>query len=462
MTKPNIVLINCDDLGYGDIACYGSELNETPVLDQLAKDGIKFTNFYMASPVCSPSRGGMLTGCYPPRIGFGKFGPNGNCVLLPGDAEGLSKSEHTIAELLQDCGYYTKIIGKWHCGDQPEFLPCNHGFDEYFGLPYSNDMARQTNINLAPLPLMRQHEVVQHQPDQVGLTERYTEESVRFIRENKDRPFFLYLAHMYVHVPIFVPERFKKESKNGTYGGAIAHVDWTTKVLVHELKRLGLFENTIVIFTSDNGGYAGVAGSSCGDLRGSKGTSFEGGFKVPGIFHWPAGIKQSAECTQMVTSMDLLPTLVKVAGGEVPTDNPIDGVDFSHIFADPTAESKRKNFAYFFRNTLEAVRDEEWKLHLGISNASRTLNNNAAYVHPALFNLINDPNETEDLYEQYPEVVAKLMAYAEEVRQELGDDETNRVGCGNRPVGRVENPKTLTEYDEDHPYMVAMYDIGGN
>lgn len=218
--KPNIVLINCDDLGYGDLGCYGSPVHRTPVLDRMAEEGIRYTDFYMAAPLCSPSRGAMLTGCYPKRIGFGTF--EGRQVLFPGQGVGLNPKEHTMAKALKEQGYSTMLVGKWHCGDQPEFLPSNHGFDHYYGLPYSNDMGRQTGReDYPPLPLMLDDDVLQEQPDQASLTERYIEQSVRFIRQNKDTPFFLYLAHMHVHLPLYVPDRFLKQSRNGAYGAAV-------------------------------------------------------------------------------------------------------------------------------------------------------------------------------------------------------------------------------------------------
>jgi len=273
--KANIILMNCDDLGYGDLACYGSPCNSTPHLDRLAAEGMRFTDFYMASPVCSPSRGAMLTGCYPPRIGFGSF--DGRGVLFPGDPIGLNPSEITIAALLRDAGYATKIVGKWHCGDQPEFLPTRHGFDSYYGLPYSNDMGRQkVDDKWPPLPLLRDEEVMQEQPDQSGLTERYVEESLRFIREQRQRPFFLYLAHMHVHLPIYAPARFLRESRNGAYGAAVACIDWAAGVIMAELRRLGLEDNTMVIFTSDNGSRCRGEGGSNGVLRGIKTTTWEG------------------------------------------------------------------------------------------------------------------------------------------------------------------------------------------
>ena len=294
MKKPNVILINCDDLGYGDLGCYGSNLNRTPALDKLAKEGILFTNFYMASSVCTPSRGALLTGCYPKRIGFDKFDNIDGSVLFPGDSSGLNPNEITIANILKEVGYSTKIVGKWHCGDQPEFLPTKFGFDSYYGLPYSNDMGRndlgenpdKQKIkeigNSPPLPLLRDENIVQEQPDQSSLTERYIEESVKYIRENKDKPFFLYLAHMHTHLPHYPPQVFIDNSNNGLYGAAVACIDWATNVIMHELMELRIDDNTIVIFTSDNGSLARMGGSNS-PLRGTKSTCWEGGFRVPCI-----------------------------------------------------------------------------------------------------------------------------------------------------------------------------------
>ena len=288
--QPNILLINCDDLGYGDLGCYGSTSNDTPVIDRMAEEGMRLTDFYMASPVCSPSRGAMMTGCYPPRIGFGDF--DGQWVLFPGQGLGLHPKERTIASLLKDAGYRTMLVGKWHCGDQPDFLPTRHGFDHYYGLPYSNDMGRQGGRDTyPPLPLLMEEEVLEAQPDQRSLTERYVEQAVRFMRKNRENPFFLYMAHMHVHLPHYAPERFERESRNGEYGAAVACVDWATGVLLHELKRLGLDEDTLVVFTSDNGS-RGDRGGSNAPLRGSKGTTWEGG--PAGSVHFPLDGEDSA------------------------------------------------------------------------------------------------------------------------------------------------------------------------
>jgi len=451
--QPNIILINCDDLGYGDLGCYGSQCNRTPHLDRMAAEGLRFTDFYMASPVCSPSRGAMLTGCYPPRIGFANF--DGSWVLFPGQALGLDPQEETVATLLKRAGYATKCVGKWHCGDQEEFLPTRHGFDSYYGLPYSNDMGRQAgrdgglrNPDFPPLPLLRDEEVIQEQPDQSALTERYVEECVRFIREERDGPFFLYFAHMYVHLPLFVPERFMNESENGRYGGAVASIDWSVGVLLDELARQGLDDDTIVLFTSDNGSRARGEGGSNDPLRGHKGQTWEGGMRLPLIARWPGRIAPGGTCTGLTASVDLLPTLCGLAGSDTPSRE-IDGVDLGPLLQDPEAESPRREFVYYFREQLEAVRDDRFKLHA----------RKGGEEHHTLYDLRADIGETTDVADVHPVTVERLGARLDHWRHELGDSATNSPGHACRPVGRVDEGKKLTEYREDHPYIVAMYDL---
>jgi len=449
--KPNIVLINCDDLGYGDLGCYGSSVNKTPAIDRMAAEGMRFTDFYMASPVCSPSRGAMLTGCYPPRIGFGSF--DGRWVLFPGQELGLNPEEITIAKLLKEQGYATQIVGKWHCGDQKEFLPTRHGFDHYYGIPYSNDMGRQKEDDVyPPLPLLRDEEVVQAQPDQRGITERYVEECVRFMRQKaaEETPFFLYLAHMHVHLPHYPPERFVRESDNGVYGAAVACIDWATDVLLRELEALGLDDNTLVIFTSDNGSRARDEGGSNAPLRSTKGTTWEGGQRVPCIVRWPGEIAAGSMCQELALSMDFYPTLAGIAGAQVPTDRIIDGKDMRPLlFSEQGAASPHEAFFYYKRNSIEAVRSGQWKLHLRKDDAQVQ----------ELYDLAVDIGETDNVYAQHPQVVGELMEKVEACRRDIGDEAAGVEGENTRPIGRVETPDTLTHFDSEHPYMVAMYDL---
>lgn len=442
--QPNIILINCDDLGYGDVGCYGSSRNKTPGIDYLARHGTKLTDFYMASPVCSPSRGAMLTGCYPPRIGFDSF--EGEWVLFPGQGVGLNPKETTVAELLRRAGYRTKLIGKWHCGDQEEFLPFNHGFDEYYGLPYSNDMGRQvTRPENPPLPLLLGTTVLEEQPDQRTITERYVEKAKEFLWENQANPFFLYFAHMHVHLPLYAGAEFIKNSANGDYGACVEAIDWSVRVLLDEVEKLGIAKETLFVFTSDNGG-RGDHGGSNGILRGGKGTTWEGGQRVPCIFYWPGHIpvRESAE---LVTSLEFFRTFLHFAGIEYQEEQKIDGLDMADFLLNGS-KSPRENFFYYIRHNLEAVRDRNWKLHVAKDGNPVKM----------LFHIAEDPGETVNVYEQYPEVVKLLEEKLEKCREVLGDDLTKCQGSEVRLIGRVENPKPLTEYNENHPYVVMMYD----
>lgn len=445
---PNIVLINCDDLGWGDPGCYGHPRNRTPHIDRLAERGIRFTDFYMAAPLCSPSRGAMMTGCYPPRFGFSSF-VDGGGVLFPGDGLGLSPDEVTVATLLRDRGYATKLVGKWHCGDQPEFLPTRHGFDSYYGLPYSNDMGRQEGIDRPPLPLLDNEDVLEAQPDQAALIERYVEQSVRFIREHRDQPFFLYLAHMHVHLPHYVLERFAAESANDVYGAAVAAIDWSTGVIVAELTRLGLLDDTLIVFTSDNGSRNDF-GDSNGPLRGKKGTTWEGGIRVPCIAQWPARIPAGRVCDELTTAMDLLPTFAAIAGASAPADRPIDGKNIMPLLiGESGAHSEYEDFFYYSRGQLDAVRSGSWKLHVRKGGDTML----------ELYDLAQDVGETTNVADQHPEVVAALQERLAACRAELGDAASDITGTAVRPVGRVDDPQPLARFDPEHPYFMAMYDL---
>ncbi len=441
--KPNIIIVNCDDLGYGDLGCYGSERNDTPTLDKLASEGMRFTDFYVVSPVCSASRAGMMTGCYSQRIGLSGFQ-----VLFPGQAQGLNPDETTIADQLKSVGYNTKIIGKWHCGDQQDFLPTNHGFDEYFGIPFSNDMGRQINrMDTPPLPLMRNDEVIQQQPDQRGITERYVDEALQFMRKNSDEPFFLYLAHMYVHVPLFIPKQFLESSRNGAYGGAVACIDWAMAMIEAELVRLGMKDDTIVIFTSDNGSRARDEGGSNAPLRGTKAQTWEGGQRVPFIIRWPGRIEAGSTCSGIASSSDIFATISDILNIPLP-ENKIDSLSMKNTLLNGD-DSQRDEFAFYRGGVLEAIRKDDWKLHF---NKGEGLINE-------LYNLRDDIGETSNIFDEKPEIVAELNVVADRYRKMLGDSFNDVEGEEIRPCGFCENPNPLTQYDGNHPYMIAYYDL---
>ncbi|ANE47086.1 Cerebroside-sulfatase [Paenibacillus swuensis] len=445
--QPNIVLFNCDDLGFGDLGCYGSTLNDTPVIDRMAAEGLRLTSFYVASPVCSPSRGSLMTGCYPKRVGFDQF--EGKAVLFPGQGVGLNPEEVTIAKLLQTAGYHTLHIGKWHCGDQPQFLPTRHGFDHYYGLPYSNDMGMQAGrVNrYPPLPLLADEEVLQEQPDQASLAERYMEQAIRFIRKSGESPFFLYFAPLQVHLPLYAPSRFVQQSRNGDYGAAVACIDWCIEVLLSELKRLSLAEDTLVVFMSDNGS-RGDHGGSNAPLRGAKTTTWEGGMRVPCIAYWPGRIQPGNVSDEIVAALDWYPTFARLAGIELP-DRTIDGLDITDFLLQvPSVPSPRQVMFYYHKDAIEAVRDGKWKLHVG----------KIGEPFEALFDLEQDTGETDNVWELHPNVVARLKQLIAKCGEELGDRAAGLPGTNIRKIGQVERPSTLTHVTDDHPYMCALYD----
>ena len=454
---PNIVLIYVDDLGYGDLGCYGSQVNDTPHIDRLAKEGMRFTDYYSASPVCTPSRAALLTGCYPGRVGFDVFGPKKNAwVLFPGYAEGLHPDERTLPELLREKGYATCHIGKWHLGDQPEHLPTRHGFDSYYGIPYSNDMCVTVKRKVhPPMPLMRNEEVIQQQPTQAALIERYTEEAVSFIRANRAKPFFLYLAHLHVHLPHYVMEPFISQSRNGRYGAALAAVDWSTGVLTAELRKLGIDQNTIVIFSSDNGSRARGEGGSNGPLRGHKGQTWEGGMRVPCLVKWPARVPAGSVSATLAAAMDFYPTLATLAGHDVRQLPKHDGVNLLPVWSGETpVNAPREFFHYFLRNELQAVRSGNWKLR------HATRDNNTIDPHKLeLYHLGEDPGETRDVAAQHPEVVRRLSEAMRKMREQLGDPNFDMEGSERRAPAISPKPKPLTTFDPDYPYIQPEYQL---
>jgi len=455
--KPNIVLIYVDDLGYGDLGCYGSDKNDTPHIDRMAKEGTRFTDYYTASPVCTPSRAALLTGCYPGRVGFDVFGKDKKAwVLFPGYAEGLHPDERLLPELLKEKGYATCHIGKWHLGDQPEHLPTRHGFDSYYGIPYSNDMCVTVKRrNHPPMPLMRNESVIQQQPTQAALVERYTEEAVSFIRSNRDKPFFLYLAHLHVHLPHYVMEPFVSQSRNGRYGAALAAVDWSTGVLMAELERLGIDDNTIVIFTSDNGSRARGEGGSNGPLRGHKGQTWEGGMRVPCIVKWPGIVPAGRVSGDLTAAMDFYPTIASIVGHDVSKLPKHDGVNILPLWESIDAKPlPREYFFYFKRNELQAVRSGKWKLRHAFETGGK---DNPEKIE--LYDLTEDPGETRDLAASHPEVVKRLNEAMAEIRAELGDSRLGMEGTERRPPAISPNPKPLTTFDPEYPYIEPEYQL---
>jgi arylsulfatase A-like enzyme len=457
--SPNIVLIFMDDLGYGDLSAYGAMTYRTPNLDKMATEGLRFTNFLSAQAVCSASRSALLTGCYPNRIGFAG-------ALFPNAKIGIHDDETTLAQLLKQKNYATAVYGKWHLGDNKPFLPLQKGFDEYFGIPYSNDMwpvwfdgkpatPEQANkYRFPPLPLMEGNEKVEEVKtleDQGLLTKRYTERAVGFIKKNKDKPFFLYVPHSMPHVPINASPAFKGKSQQGLYGDVMMEIDWSVGEILKALKDNGLDKNTLVIFTSDNGPWLnfGNHAGSTGGLREGKGVSFEGGVRVPCLMRWKGSVPEGLVCNQLASTIDLLPTIASICGLKLPK-NRIDGVNLLPILRGDMTQQPRKYFYYYYRqNDLQAVRRDHWKLvlpHKGRSYVGQ-LPGNDGFPGPSpedfpfpqgLYDLRRDPAEAYDVQEKYPEILAELLKVAEAAREDLGDDITHREGKNRRKSGRVE------------------------
>lgn len=451
---PNIVVIFMDDMGYADIGSFGASDYPTPHLDQLAREGRRFTDFYVTQAVCSASRAGLLTGCYNVRVSI--LG-----ALGPGAQHGIHEDEVTLAEICKQKGYATACYGKWHLGHHPQFLPMQHGFDDYFGLPYSNDMwpyhpgvahlPMEERLKRWPhLPLMDKNEVINAKvtgEDQEQLTTQYTERAVQFIRQNKERPFFLYVPHSMVHVPLYVSDKFKGKSGAGLFGDVMMEVDWSVGQIVGALRDEGLAQNTLLIFTSDNGPWLsyGEHAGSAGPLREGKGTMFDGGCREPTIVWWPGKVPAGTVCSEPAMTIDILPTVAELIGAKLP-EHPIDGKSIWPLIAgEPGAQSPHDAYYFYYGKQLQAMRMGRWKLHF--PHGYRTLQGrpggkdgkparySQAQIGLALFDLQNDVGETTDVKQEHPEVVAKMNKLAESIRQELGDQ--GREGTGVRPAGRL-------------------------
>ena len=453
-STPNIVIIFMDDMGYADVGCFGAQGYQTPNIDKLAAGGRKFTNFHVAQPVCSASRTALLTGCYPNRVGI-------NGALGPAAKHGINADEMTIAELVKQKGYATSAVGKWHLGSLPQFLPVKHGFDEYYGIPYSNDMwpfHPQAKKGAYPkLPMIVNDHVVDEEitpEDQTHLTTDYTERGVRFIEKNNDKPFFLYLAHSMVHVPLFVSDKFKGKSGKGLFGDVMMEVDWSVGQIMATLKKNGLEDNTWIIFSSDNGPWLsyGEHAGSAGPLREGKGTCWEGGTRVAGIMKWPGHIPAGTTTDTMMMTIDVLPTIAHVIDAKLP-EHKIDGLNCWPIVAgEPGAKNPHDFYAFYYENNqLQAITsgDGRWKLQLPHTyrslptdipkaTAGKPVNYKPTKIEQAeLYDLYTDISESKNLASQNSDEVARLQKHAEAIRAELGDSlmKMNK-GTGTREAGK--------------------------
>ncbi len=438
--KPNFIVIFCDDLGYGDIGPFGSQVNRTPHLDRMAEEGLRLTSFYVTCSVCTPSRSSLMTGCYPQRVDM-HVNDRNLCVLFPKDRKGLNPSETTIAEVLKTQGYATACIGKWHMGDQPEFLPTQQGFDTYFGIPYSNDMGERKDGSRPPLPLMRNERVVEAPVDQSKLTERYTQEAIRFIRRHQDNPFFIYLPHTFPHVPLFAGAKHKGKSRNGLYGDVIEELDASTGAILNTLRELDLNRRTMVIFTSDNGATGGK-GRSNGPLRGAKGTTWDGGMREPFVAWWPGQIPAGSTSDELTSTIDLLPTLAHLAGAECPKDRTLDGLNIWPILNQPDQSTSPRDYFYYYQmQQLQALRDDRWKLHLPLVPKVRNWGNPMPESPLMLFDLKADIGESNNVAKENPKVVERMLRQAQLIRPELGD--LNVSAQGRRSSGWNDTPEFL-------------------
>lgn len=439
--NPNIVLVYFDDMGYGDLSRTGAIEYRTPQMDKLANDGIFFSQFYSPQGVCSASRAGLLTGCYPNRIGI-------SGALDHTSKNGIPPSETTIAEMLKANGYKTAAYGKWHLGHLPQFLPTSQGFDEFFGIPYSNDMWPNHPVtkNYYPeLPLYQNTEIIQKNPDQTQFTTQFTEKTIDFIRKNQKNRFFIYLAHPMPHVPLHVSDKFKGKSKQGLFGDVMMELDWSIGQIRKTLEDLKLDKNTLLIITSDNGpwfNYGNHAGNTSG-LREGKGTSFEGGQRVPAIMYWKGVTPAGLTCNQLAAGIDILPTIAELTHSPLP-QHKIDGVSLTALIKGNMDAEPRQVFYYYYRkNNLEAIRKGSWKLvfahpgrtYEGFSPGKDGLPGEADENHPfelALYDLRRDPGERYNVAKDFPEIVKLLQTEADKAREDLGDNLTNIAGKGRR------------------------------
>lgn len=444
--KPNIIFIFVDNFGNGDLGCFGSKVHRTPHVDRLAAEGTKFTSFYVASGVCTPSRAALMTGCYPRRVNM-QASATGGAVLQPVAQKGLNPSEVTMAEVLKSAGYATMCIGKWHLGDQPEFLPTKQGFDEFFGIPYSDDMTKDKRPDVWPeLPLMRGEKVIEAPADRDHLVKRCTEEAVRFIEAHQTKPFFLYLPHtMPGSTPHpFSSEGFRGKSANGDYGDSVEELDWSTGEIMAALKRLGLEENTLIVWTSDNGAPKRTPpqGSNA-PYRGWGYDTSEGAMRMPCIMRWPGKIPAGAVNDALCSTMDMLPTFAALAGAEAPAQK-IDGHDIGSILFDArNARSPWDDDGFFFyrMEQLQAVRAGDWKLYLPLEAKFINLQRKGQPAKLELYDVRHDVGEENEVSAQNPDVVQRLTALAEKARADLGD--VDRPGSGQREAGMVETPRPL-------------------
>ncbi|MDX9948434.1 MAG: sulfatase [Bacteroidales bacterium] len=458
---PNIILILMDDMGYGDIGRTGASQYNTPNLDRLASHGMQFTWYYCPQAVSSASRAGLLTGCYPNRVGI-------TGALMPWAVNGINSQETTIAEILKTKGYHTGVIGKWHLGHHRQFLPLQHGFDEYYGIPYSNDMwpvdfdgipihlkdTASAKMKYPALPLIEgnvKRGEVRTLSDQDRLTSDYTRRAVKFIENHSEEPFFLYFPHSMVHIPLGVSSVFRGKSKQGLYGDVMMEVDWSVGEIMKALERNGLENNTLVIFTSDNGPWLnfGNHAGSTGGLREGKGTTWEGGHRVPCIMKWPGVIPEGTVCNQLASSIDILPTIASITGADLPSLK-IDGVSILPLMTGEENASPRREFYYYYQtNSLEAVQRDFWKLVL--PHRGRTYRDMKPGVdgwpgptgtetvsEPQLFDLRRDPGEWYNVAMYYPEKVKELLHLADEARNDLGDALTDSPGLNRRKAGTLE------------------------